>query len=124
MGSPHVRGCGPGPGTPLLTSRPRLWSRLSTFSSSRPSFHSFTSSQEADDELSSLGSMSPSTIGSANGASALDRYHGEDTRPTSQKELAGWYVYAFAAETYVICGMSTSITPSHIYSIRNECVLL
>ena len=32
------------------------------------------------------------------------RYPGEDTRPTSPKELAGWYVYAFAAEVYVICG--------------------
>lgn len=32
------------------------------------------------------------------------RYPGEDTRPTSQKELAGWYAYAFAAEVYVICG--------------------
>lgn len=32
------------------------------------------------------------------------RYHGEDVRPTSSKELAGWYMYAFAAETYVICG--------------------
>ncbi|CAI4216190.1 unnamed protein product [Parascedosporium putredinis] len=31
------------------------------------------------------------------------RYIGEDTRPTSKKELAGWYMYAFAAETYVIC---------------------
>ena len=34
------------------------------------------------------------------------RYIGEDTRPTSKKELAGWYMYAFAAETYVICGES------------------
>lgn len=32
------------------------------------------------------------------------RYPGDDTRPTSQKELAGWYAYAFAAEVYVICG--------------------
>lgn len=32
------------------------------------------------------------------------RFPGEDTRPTSSKELAGWYMYAFAAETYVVCG--------------------
>lgn len=32
------------------------------------------------------------------------RYAGEDTRPTSLKELGGWYMYSFAAETYVICG--------------------
>ncbi|PKS06356.1 hypothetical protein jhhlp_007104 [Lomentospora prolificans] len=37
------------------------------------------------------------------------RYAGEDTRPTSKKELAGWYMYAFAAETYVICGISSFI---------------
>lgn len=32
------------------------------------------------------------------------RYAGEDTRATSPKELAGWYMYSFAAETYVLCG--------------------
>jgi hypothetical protein len=32
------------------------------------------------------------------------RYPGDDTRPTSSKELAGWYAYAFAAEVYVVCG--------------------
>lgn len=32
-------------------------------------------------------------------------YAGYDGRPTSRKELMGWYMYAFAAETYVICGI-------------------
>lgn len=32
------------------------------------------------------------------------RYPGEDLRPTSKKEIAGWYMYAFASEVYVICG--------------------
>lgn len=32
------------------------------------------------------------------------QYVGEDTRPTSRKEIAGWYMYSFAAETYVLCG--------------------
>ena len=32
------------------------------------------------------------------------RYVAEDTRATSRKELAGWYMYSFAAETYVLCG--------------------
>lgn len=32
-------------------------------------------------------------------------YPGHDVRPTSRKELTGWYMYAFAAETYVICGI-------------------
>ncbi|MBE3043632.1 hypothetical protein IMZ48_13895 [Candidatus Bathyarchaeota archaeon] len=41
--------------------------------------------------------------GLATGAPA-PRYAGEDTRATSPRELAGWYMYAFAAETYVLCG--------------------
>jgi hypothetical protein len=32
------------------------------------------------------------------------RYAGQDRRPTSAKELLGWYAYAFAAETYPVCG--------------------
>lgn len=46
------------------------------------------------------------------------RYPGEDTRPTSSKELAGWYMYAFAAETYVICGKPRLLRPRPI----PECV--
>ena len=38
---------------------------------------------------------------------APPRYVGHDARPTSPKELLGWYMYAFAAETYVICGIGT-----------------
>jgi MFS transporter, UMF1 family len=49
--------------------------------------------------------MSPrSSIDESDGPSPHRRYPGEDTRPTSTKELAGWYMYGFAAETYVICG--------------------
>lgn len=33
------------------------------------------------------------------------RYAGEDTRPTSKKELWGWYSYGFAAEVFVVCGI-------------------
>ena len=32
-------------------------------------------------------------------------YAGEDTRPTSRKELAGWYSYGWAAEVFAICAM-------------------
>ena len=35
------------------------------------------------------------------------QYEGEDTRPTSRKELAGWYSYGWAAETFAICAMGT-----------------
>jgi hypothetical protein len=37
------------------------------------------------------------------------QYEGEDVRPTSQKELSGWYSYGFAAEVFVICAMGTSL---------------
>lgn len=106
---------------------PRLVSRFSQLS--KRSFLSHSSSFEADDERSSIGSLedfgimsrsrsrSDSDDGSgSNGTggncstnntgylSPPPRYPGDDTRPTSSKELAGWYAYAFAAEVYVICG--------------------
>jgi UMF1 family MFS transporter len=96
---------------------PRLFSRLSL--ASRYSFLSHSSSFEADDERSStttglpdFGTMSPRTGSFDEEGDGDDdarypapaRYAAEDTRPTSPKELAGWYAYAFAAEVYVICG--------------------
>lgn len=93
---------------------PRVWSRLSNLS--KRSFRSFTSSAEADDERSSTDDdeerMSPSSDASGrDGSVPPARYQGEDVRPTSRKELAGWYMYAFAAETYVICGQSSIHEP-------------
>lgn len=90
--------------------QPRLLSVQSFVS--KHSFRSHSSSFEADDEFSATtsesdtGRMSRRDSDSDDGDSRLSgaRYPGEDTRPTSQKELAGWYMYAFAAETYVICG--------------------
>ncbi|KAK1636507.1 autophagy protein Atg22 [Colletotrichum phormii] len=84
---------------------PRLWSRLSTLS--KRSFRSFTSDFEADDERSDTDSDYFDRMSGSSSDGFLHgpgRYKGEDTRPTSQKELSGWYAYAFAAETYVICG--------------------
>lgn len=40
-----------------------------------------------------------------NGELPEPQYEGEDVRPTSQKELSGWYSYGFAAEVFVICAM-------------------
>ncbi|CRK47065.1 hypothetical protein BN1723_007323 [Verticillium longisporum] len=102
---------------------PRLWSRLSNFS--KKSFISFSSSFEADDERSesedddddyhhrqllfpAMSGRNGDRYGRDDG-SPPGRYSGEDTRPTSQKELAGWYAYAFAAETYVICAIGSFI---------------
>ncbi|KAJ3948259.1 Autophagy protein 22 [Colletotrichum fioriniae] len=88
---------------------PRLWSRLSTLS--KRSFRSFTSDFEADDERSDTDSDFDRMSGSSSDGflHGPGRYKGEDTRPTSQKELSGWYAYAFAAETYVICAIGSFI---------------
>ncbi|KAK4105379.1 autophagy-related protein 22 [Parathielavia hyrcaniae] len=105
--------------------RPPIFSRLSQLSKS--SFLSHSSSFEADDERSSTGSlgdlgmMSRSRSSSGGGSSLLGipppRYPGDDTRPTSSKELAGWYAYAFAAEVYVICA---SFIPILLESLARE----
>jgi UMF1 family MFS transporter len=88
----------------------RHWSGLSILS--RRSFT--TSSFEADDERSSMDhdamSSSPSSSTSPSdrrrqSAAAVAPYPGYDGRPTSRKETTGWYMYAFASETYVICGI-------------------
>ena len=122
---------------PARPPAPRLLSRLSH--ASKRSALSQSSSFEADDERSSTAShedadarlMSRSrsrsrsrsldtmsrtgsisgdsgSAGSRVGAPA-PRYAGDDTRPTSSKELAGWYAYSFAAEVYVICGESGAV---------------
>ncbi|GKU01495.1 autophagy 22 [Fusarium langsethiae] len=94
--------------------RPRLkdhrpWSGLSNIS--KRSFRSCaTSAFEADDERSSSdGDMSPRNSEADLRRPAVPRHSGHDARPTSRKELLGWYAYAFAAETYVICGIASFI---------------
>lgn len=37
--------------------------------------------------------------------SVLRQYPGEDTRPTSKKEILGWYTYGWAAEVFTVCAM-------------------
>ena len=41
-------------------------------------------------------------------AADATRFADEDTRPTSQKELWGWYSYGWAAEVFAICAMGRS----------------
>ncbi|KXS98342.1 hypothetical protein AC578_4654 [Pseudocercospora eumusae] len=36
-------------------------------------------------------------------------YPGEDTRPTSTRELLGFYTYSFAAEVFVVCGLGAFV---------------
>jgi UMF1 family MFS transporter len=69
-------------------------------------------STEADDERSYSSSIR-SSMSTASKDDAGDlpppSYDGEDTRPTSRKELAGFYAYSFAAEVFVICGLGAFI---------------
>lgn len=62
---------------------------------------------EADDELSSS-DMAPCGLDDTP-FSATPSYPGEDTRPTSKKELLGFYTYSWAAEVFVICGLGAFI---------------
>lgn len=86
----------------------RHWSGISVLS--KRSFRSFaTSSFEADDERSSTdGNMSSHSSESDLRLLGAPHYSGHDARPTSAKELLGWYMYGFAAEVYVVCGIGTS----------------
>ena len=88
---------------------PRLLSVQSI--ASKYSIRSHSSSFEADDEHStttaeSIGMSPRPSLDPGDMPPSNPRYPGEDTRPTSNKELSGWYMYSFAAETYVICGKS------------------
>ena len=48
----------------------------------------------------------------------------EDTRPTSQKELAGWYAYGWAAEVFAIVGMGSFLPITLEQLARDQGVLL
>jgi UMF1 family MFS transporter len=37
------------------------------------------------------------------------QYPGDDTRPTSKKELLGWYSYGWAAEVFTVCAMGKKL---------------
>ncbi|CAI6098190.1 unnamed protein product [Clonostachys chloroleuca] len=105
----------------LQPPRPQLQGRRhqSGFSHlSKDSHRSFaTSAFEADDELSYTSDAEMSSRhsdGEDEGGDVPRRlqvpaYSGHDARPTSQKELAGWYMYAFASETYMVCGIGSFI---------------
>lgn len=51
-------------------------------------------------------------------------YAGEDTRLTSRKELSGFYVYGWAAEVFVICGIGSFIPITLEQLARERGVLL
>ncbi|KIH91772.1 MFS transporter, UMF1 family [Sporothrix brasiliensis 5110] len=53
------------------------------------------------------------------GSDVAAAYASEDNRPTSNKEILGWYMYAFASETYVICAIASFI-PILLESLARE----
>lgn len=53
--------------------------------------------------------MGPITLDSSNPEHPPPSYPGEDTRPTSRKELLGFYAYSWAAEVFVVCGLGAFI---------------
>lgn len=73
-----------------------------------PPLSSYEYSQEADDERSSSDTFSMEPILDSQGSPIVPRYPGEDTRWTSTKELLGFYMYGFAAEVFVVCGVGKS----------------
>ncbi|KAF2760700.1 MFS general substrate transporter [Pseudovirgaria hyperparasitica] len=74
-----------------------------------------SSSYSADDEHSSLEDHT---------MPAVARYEGEDTRLTSRKELAGFYMYGWAAEVFVVCGVGSFIPITLEQLARENGVLL
>ena len=80
-------------------------------SQSRASLISPTPSVEADDErdYDSSWDYSDSAMDDLDERERADaeeaRHTDEDTRPTSRKELWGWYSYGWAAEVFAICAM-------------------
>ncbi|KAJ5496377.1 hypothetical protein N7463_008364 [Penicillium fimorum] len=55
---------------------------------------------------------------------SLPQYPGDDTRPTSKKELAGWYCYGWAAEVFVVCAMGSFLPITLEQMARDRGVLL
>lgn len=90
--------------------------------STKISLISPTPSVEADDEREE---SSLSEIDFAMGdIGDHGRYPDEDNRPTSQKELYGWYSYGWAAETFVIVCMSSFLPITLEQLARENGVLL
>ncbi|KAB8230558.1 MFS transporter [Aspergillus alliaceus] len=54
----------------------------------------------------------------------LPQYPGDDTRPTSRKEIAGWYSYGWAAEVFTVCAMGSFLPITLEQMARDRGVLL
>jgi UMF1 family MFS transporter len=105
------------PRAPEQPFRPQLWRDDSTHS--KLSVPLSSQSNEADDEQS----LSDPSYDMESAADA-PHYDGEDTRLTSDKELSGFYMYGWAAEVFVVCGIGSFIPVTLEQLARENGVLL
>ncbi|KAF1956639.1 autophagy-related protein 22-2 [Byssothecium circinans] len=98
-----------------LPARPDLARNVSSFSkASVPSSHDDADDEQSlSEDLSGMESNSPPP-----------QYEGEDTRLTSDRELSGFYVYGWAAEVFVVCGIGSFIPVTLEQLARENGVLL
>ncbi|KAF2803863.1 uncharacterized protein BDZ99DRAFT_467976 [Mytilinidion resinicola] len=108
------------PSPPRYPQRPELSRDHSR--ASKASVPSVSPSNEADDEQSGSDHDSYSTMGPQ--SRTREPYDGEDTRLTSTKELAGFYMYGWAAEVFVVCGVGSFIPITLEQLARERGVLL
>lgn len=86
---------------------------------SKASVPSSSQSNEADDEQSISEPLSTMTSDRS-----PPNYDGQDTRLTSDKELSGFYMYGWAAEVFVVCGIGSFIPVTLEQLARENGVLL
>ncbi|OWY44260.1 Autophagy-related protein 22-2 [Alternaria arborescens] len=89
-------------------------------SQSKVSVPSISQSNEADDEQS----LSSDQSLDMESNDSQPHYEGEDTRLTSDKELRGFYMYGWAAEVFVVCGIGSFIPVTLEQLARENGVLL
>ncbi|KAF2839810.1 autophagy-related protein 22-1 [Patellaria atrata CBS 101060] len=54
----------------------------------------------------------------------VPRYQDDDTRPTSKKELWGWYCSGIAAEVFAVCGVAGSFLPVTLEQLARDRAVL
>jgi UMF1 family MFS transporter len=81
---------------------------------------------DADDErsLSDIDDVYFARLRSPRRQIPAPQFPGQDIRPTSRKELTGWYAYAWAAEVFVVCGIGSFIPVTLEQLARENGVLL
>ena len=82
------------------------------------------SPEDADDERSLSDADEFARLRTPRKRTPPPMFPGQDVRPTSKKELMGWYSYAWAAEVFVVCGIGSFIPVTLEQLARENGVLL